>query len=117
VHTDAINFELEWLGEGLKSSNTLKGVHAFYNQNNKIVKIAKVIGRPIVAIGDEIGTIRLFSYPNKNGDQYYQCYAEHCFIVSSSLFSPDRKIFLSCSEYDKCIMKWNVRFNINIDQD
>ena len=71
VHTDAINFELEWLGEGLKSSSTLKGVHSFYNQNNKIQQIAKVIGRPVVAIGDEIGTIRLFNYPNKTGEPYY----------------------------------------------
>jgi hypothetical protein len=57
VHTDVINFELEWLGEGLKSSNSLKGVQSFYNQNNKIVQIAKIIGRPVVAVGDEIGSI------------------------------------------------------------
>lgn len=72
VHTDAIDFELEWLGEGLKSSSTLKGVHYFYNSNNKITEIAKVIGLPVVAIGDDLGTIRLYTYPNKTGEAYYQ---------------------------------------------
>ena len=114
VHTDAIDFELEWLGEGLKSSSTLKGVHYFYDHNNKITEIAKVIGLPVVAIGDDLGTIRLFSYPNKTGDPYYQCYSDHLYSVSNCLFSPNRKFLLSTSEYDRCIIKWKVKYRPDI---
>ena len=114
VHTDAIDFELEWLGEGLKSSSTLKGVHYFYDHNNKITEIAKVIGLPVVAIGDDLGTIRLFSYPNKTGDPYYQWYSDHLFSVSNCLFSPNRKFLLSTSEYDRCIIKWKVNYRADI---
>ena len=71
IHTDAIDFELEWLGEGLRSYSQLKGIHYWYGQNNKITQIAKVIGRPIVVVGDELGTIRLFNYPNVTGEGYY----------------------------------------------
>lgn len=67
IHTDAIDFELEWLGEGLRSYSNLKGVQTWYNQSNRIKQIAKVIGRPIVVVGDELGTIRLFNYPNIHG--------------------------------------------------
>ena len=55
VHTDAIDFELEWLGEGLKSSSALKGIDYFYTHDNKITQIAKVVGMPVVAVGDELG--------------------------------------------------------------
>ena len=103
VHTDAIDFELEWLGEGLKSSSALKGIDYFYTHDNKITQIAKVVGMPVVAVGDELGTIRVFSYPNKDGDAYYQCYSDHLYSVSNLIFSPNRKFLISTSEYDRCI--------------
>jgi hypothetical protein len=71
IHTDAVDFELEWLGEGLRSYSQLKGIHYWYSQSNKITQICKVIGRPIVAVGDELGTVRLFNYPNTTGEGYY----------------------------------------------
>ena len=37
IQTDAIDFELEWLGEGLRTYQKLKGVRHQYNQHNKIV--------------------------------------------------------------------------------
>jgi hypothetical protein len=52
IKTDAIDFELEWLGDGLRTYSRLKGVRHQYNANNKIVKIKKVLGRPIVIIAD-----------------------------------------------------------------
>ena len=106
VHTDAIDFELEWLGEGLKSSSALKGIDYFYTHDNKITQIAKVVGMPVVAVGDELGTIRVFSYPNKDGDAYYQCYSDHLYSVSNLIFSPNRKFLISTSEYDRCIFKY-----------
>lgn len=71
INSDAIDFELEWIGEGLRSYSQLKGIHYWYNQSNKITQITKVAGRPIVAVGDELGTIRLFNYPNVSGEGYY----------------------------------------------
>jgi WD40 repeat protein len=111
IHTDAVDFELEWLGEGLRSYSQLKGIHYWYSQSNKITQICKVIGRPIVAVGDELGTIRLFNYPNTTGEGYYQCYSDHQFAITSCLFSYDRRYFLSTSEIDRCIFKWKVVYN------
>lgn len=31
----------------------------------------KVLGKPIIVIADELGTIRLFNYPNMQGESYY----------------------------------------------
>jgi len=71
IQTDAIDFELEWLGDGLRTYARLKGVRHQYNQNNRIMKIKKLLGKPIIVITDEIGTIRLFNYPNVKGEPYY----------------------------------------------
>ena len=87
IKTDAIDFELEWLGDGLRTYSRLKGVRHQYNANNKIVKIKKVLGRPIVIIGDQMGTIRLFNYPNVKGEPYYKCYSDHLFAVSDCMIS------------------------------
>ena len=77
-----VKFETEFLGEGLRSFKKLKGVNNQYNKNNKIVKICKISGVPVVAISDELGTIRLFNYPNVLTEPYYQCYSEHLFTIS-----------------------------------
>jgi len=84
----------------------------WYNQNNKITQITKVLGKPIVVVGDEIGTIRLFNYPNVMGEGYYQCYSEHLFIITQAIFSPDREYLISTSEMDRCIFKWKVEYNL-----
>lgn len=34
IQTDALDFELEWLGPGLRNYQRLKGVRQFYNPNN-----------------------------------------------------------------------------------
>ena len=36
VQTDLLDFELEWLGAGLRNYQRLKGVHMFYNPNNEV---------------------------------------------------------------------------------
>lgn len=64
IQQDVLDFELEWLGPGLRNYQRLKGVHRFYNPNNQIVQVRKVLGKPIIVIGDDIGTLRLYNYPN-----------------------------------------------------
>ena len=89
ISTDVLDFELEWLGPGLRNYQRLKGVHHFYHPNNQIAHLRKLLGKPIVAICDEIGTIRLFNYPNTNGEAYYLCLTEHLYQISDCLFSQD----------------------------
>jgi len=111
VHPNTITFELEWLGEGLRSYSRLRGLKHQYNNNNKIVKIKKLLGKPIVVIADELGTLRLFNYPNVKGELYYKSYSDHLFTVSDCLFSPDRLFFISSCENDRCVFKWKMKLN------
>ena len=64
-----------------------------------------------MVITDEIGTLRLYNYPNVKGEPYYQCYGDHLFKVSDCGFSPDRLFFVSSCEMDRCIFKWQVSMN------
>ena len=89
INTEAIDFDLEWLGEGLRTYSPLEGVRNQYSNDNKIMNIVKLAGKPIVAIGDELGTIRLFNYPNNGSNGYYECYPEHLYNVTKCLFTPD----------------------------
>lgn len=73
IQTDVLDFELEWLGPGLRSYQRMKGIRIFYNPNNQINHVRKVLGKPITVVADDIGTIRLFNYPNINGEPYYDC--------------------------------------------
>lgn len=71
INLGNVDFDLEWLGEGLRTYPHLEQIRKQYNADNKILNIIKVPNKPIIAIGDEIGTIRLFNYPNEGNDAYY----------------------------------------------
>ena len=111
INTETIDFELEWLGEGLRSYGPLENIRKQYTSDNKILQIVKIRGKPIIAIGDEIGTIRFFNYPNNGNDQYYQCYSDHLFNITKCLFTHDQRFFVSTSIYDRCIFKFKVTYN------
>jgi len=111
INTDAIDFDLEWLGEGLRSYSPLENVRKQYSQDNKILQICKMSGKPIIAIGDEIGTIRFFNYPNNGSDGYFQVYAEHLYNITKCLFTHDQRFFVSVSSFDRCVFKWRVTYN------
>ncbi len=42
-----------------------------YSADNKILSIVKLPGKPIIAIGDEVGTVRFYNYPNHGRDGYF----------------------------------------------
>ena len=111
IQTDAIDFEIEWLGDGLRTYARLKGVRHQYNSNNRIIHAKKLLGKPVVAITDEVGTIRLYNYPNVKGEPFYLCITDHSFKISDCMFTPDRLFFLTCSEFDRCIFKWKMIFD------
>jgi WD40 repeat protein len=102
-HLESNDYELEWLGEGLRTYSKLKGVRAQYNDNNKITQIRKVLGQPIIIVCDEVGSIRLFNYPNTSRELYYNYYSEHLYQVTECVVSPDRKFFITICEVDRSI--------------
>ena len=71
----------------------------------------KISGKPIVAIGDEVGTIRFFNYPNNGSDGYYQCYSEHLHNITRCMFTHDQRFFVSVSSSDRCVLKWKTKYN------
>ena len=76
-----------------------------------MAQVRKVLGKPIVLIADEVGTIRLYNYPNVMGQAHYMCYTEHLYQVSDCLISQDNKFFVTTCEVDKCIFKWRLKYN------
>jgi len=89
INMSAVDFDLEWLGEGLRTYPRLAKIRDQYNDQNKILNIIKVPNKPIIAIGDEIGTIRFFNHPNEDNDAYYQCYADHLYNLTKCVFTHD----------------------------
>ena len=86
-------------------------MHQFFNPNNSIAQIKKILGKPIVLIADEVGTLRLFNYPNIMGQPYYECYSDHLYTISDCLISQDNQYFISACEIDKCIFKWRLIYH------
>ena len=111
IKTEAIDFELEWLGDGLRTYPRVKGLRNQYNQSNTIVNIKKIYGKPIVAVTDQIGTIRFFNYPNIKGEPYYQCYTDHLFKILDCQFSADAQYLVTVCAQDKSIFKWRLKYN------
>lgn len=71
INTDVIDFDLEWLGEGLRTYSAIENVRKHYSADNKILSIVKLPGKPIIAVGDEVGTVRFYNYPNNGRDGYF----------------------------------------------
>ena len=70
-----------------------------------------MLGKPIVLIADEVGSLRLFNYPNVMGQAYYECYNDHLYIISDCLISQDNQYFITCCEIDKSIFKWKIKYH------
>jgi len=111
INMGAVDFDLEWLGEGLRTYPQLAQIRKQYSADNNILNIIKVPNKPIIAIGDEIGTIRFYSYPNEGKDGYYQCYPDHLYNITKCVFTHDQKYFVSISRHDRCVFKWKTRYN------
>ena len=78
TNTLFVEHDAEWCSDGIKVSEKTKGVHAYYSDANKILKIA-TIGDKNIVVTDEMGTIRIFSYPFESGagNGYMLCYTDH----------------------------------------
>ena len=66
LNTIFIEHDIEWTSDGIKISEKVKGVHNYYSDENKIIKILPILNKAII-VTDEMGTIRIFSYPCDSG--------------------------------------------------
>lgn len=62
-------------------SDKTKGVHDFYDDENKILRMT-LIGadkeKQCLAVTDEMGTIRIFAYnAGTDNNGYMRCYTDH----------------------------------------
>lgn len=107
VNTGSVEF-VEWMGDGLRSSPASKGVYAYFKHTNAITKMVKPLNKPVMMIGDSVGTIKLFHYPNRHSECFYQCYTDHTFSIQSLVFSLDGNVLLSASQADRSVIRWHL---------
>jgi len=53
----------------------------FYSKKNPVTQIIKILDKNVVVVGDKLGTIRFFQYPNVKGLNYFESHSEHLFDV------------------------------------
>lgn len=103
----SIEFEIDWIYDGLRHSTGLKSIHQLYNVNNKIACITKSPGLSILGIGDEFGVIALYQLPYVPGSSLIMI-PGHSYRVSIIMFTHDDRYLITYSELDRCILKWRI---------
>jgi WD40 repeat protein len=103
----SIEFEIDWLNDGLRHSTGLKSIHQLYNINNKIACITKSPGLSILGIGDEFGVVALYQLPYVPGTSLIMI-PGHSYRVSIIMFTHDDRYLITYSEMDRCILKWRI---------
>ena len=93
-------FDMEWMGDGLKYSEKLKNIHHVYDNELKNCTIVRHPIKSIVAIGDNLGCIKLFKYPAKESDRCFLCRTDHIGKINNLYFSFDNQYLLTSSEED-----------------
>jgi WD40 repeat protein len=101
-----MEYDIEWISDGLKISENRVGLEPCYTEENIVMKLSRV-GRNSLVATDEIGTIRLFEYPCKHTG-YYQLYSQHLNYINTCHISPDWKYLITSSRVDKCIFIWRI---------
>ena len=104
---NSVEFEIEWLNEGLRHSSGLKAIHQLYNINNKIACITKSPALSTLAIGDEFGVIALYQLPYVPGSLLIMIPA-HAYHVNLIMFSVNDEHLITFSELDRTILKWDI---------
>ena len=82
------------------NAETLNSVIQLLEKSNKIV-----------IVGDDLGTIRVFGYPNTNGQLYYQVLTDHLFSVGNMTLSSDDSYLLTQSRIDKSFIRYKVTYS------
>jgi len=104
VTLDELNFEIEWMNDGLKYSDHFRCLpNVFGSDMMRITKISKHPNGRIVAVGDYTGVLRLFIYPAEEFDSYFTCRTDHIAKISHIVWSNDMKFLATLSEQDRTV--------------
>ena len=106
----AVEFEIEWLNEGLRHSTGLKSIHQLYNISNKIACITKCPALAMLAIGDQFGVIALYQLPYVPGSSLIMVVG-HSYQIDLILFTNNDEYLITYSELDRTILKWKLGSN------
>lgn len=104
----SVEFEIEWLNEGLRHSSGLKSIHQMHTVGNKIACITKSPGLSTLAVGDEFGIISLYQLPYVPGSLLVQV-PGHAYKTSLLMFTRNDEYLISYSQLDRTILKWKVQ--------
>ena len=101
-------FDMEWMGDGLKYSEKLKNIHHVYENELKNCKIVRHPLKNIVAVGDNMGCIKLFKYPSEETDRCFLCKTDHIGRINNLYFSFDNQFLITSSEEDKAAFIYRI---------
>ena len=99
---------MEWMGDGLKYSEKLKNIHHVYENELKNCKIVRHPLKNIVAVGDNMGCIKLFKYPSEETDRCFLCKTDHIGRINNLYFSFDNQFLITSSEEDKAAFIYRI---------
>lgn len=109
ITLDDVNFEIEWMNDGLKKCDNFKCLpNVFGSDLGKVSKISKHPNSKIVAVGDYTGVLRLFTYPSFENDSYFTCRTDHVGKISHIVWSNDQKLLGTVSETDRTIYIYKI---------
>ena len=94
-------FDLEWMGNGLKFSSSFSCIQSIYKQN--LDECIIVRNENYVAVGDNLGCLRLFKYPSDEADKCILCQTDHIDKIDNIFFSFDDKYLVTSSKADGSI--------------
>ena len=94
-------FDLEWMGNGLKYSSLFSCIQLIYKQNLDDCIIVR--NKNYVAIGDNLGCLRIFKYPSNENDKCILCETDHIDKIDNIFFSFDNKYLVTSSKGDGTI--------------
>lgn len=109
VTLDELNFEIEWMNDGLKYSDHFRCLpNVFGSDMMRITKISKHPNGKVVAVGDYTGVLRLFIYPAEEFDSYFTCRTDHTAKISHISWSNDMKYLATLSEQDRTVFIYRI---------
>ena len=95
-------FDLEWMGNGLKYSSLFSCIQKIYNQYLDDCIIVR--NKNYVAIGDNLGCLRIFKYPSNENDKCILCETDHIDKIDNIFLSLDNKYLITSSKGDGAIL-------------
>ena len=102
-------YDVEWISDGLKISEKIRGLAPCYNEDNETTCLVRA-GRKSLISCDQIGTVRIFEYPCEISG-YYNIYSQHMSFISTIHVSKNGRFLITCSSIDKCIFVWEIKEN------